>query len=237
MSDEPREKSIFERNALSTLPPWAKMFVALFVTLMLCVVAWATWIFYESEGVVNPRSLPAYLRGGGNTFGVQESPNEVHQDMSEILTDTSGVIAPQWDTEHAGKEEPIDSAAVARLYKGTVRDTVEEYSGDGDLDAIGRGESRFRRNLGLAHTHINGQTLLFFALGAVFLFSSAKAKIKRMVFWIFGPAIFGHAIGLTGRGYHWFFDDLLAVCGMAILACIVYMAIIIYVDLGKKAAQ
>jgi hypothetical protein len=236
MSDEPEEISVFERYTLSTLPPYAKLFVALFVSLMLCVVAWATWIFYESEGVVNPNSLPAYLRGDGDTVSEAESPADVHQDLNEMLSDSSAVLAPQWDTQHAGSEELLDSAAIVRIARDALRDTVDEYANDADYEAVG-GESRFRHNLGLAHTHVNGQTLLFFAIGAVFLFSSAKPKIKRTVYWILGPAVLAHAIGLTGRGYHWFFDDLLAVSGMAILACIVYMAIFIYVDLARKAGD
>jgi hypothetical protein len=237
MSDEPRDKSVFERYALSQLPPYAKLFVALFVSLMLCVVLWATWIFYQSEGVVNPKSLPAYLRGSADSVNVRELPGEVRQDLNEIISDSSAVLAPQWDTEHAGKEQPLDSAAIVRIAKNAARDTIEEYAGDGDFEPIARTEGRFRRNLGLAHTHVNGQTLLFFAMGALFLFSSAKPRIKRTLYWIFGSAILCHVIGLTGRGYHWFFDDLLAVGGMAILACVVYMAIIIYVDLSKKAAD
>lgn len=236
MADQTRESPVFERYALSTLPPYAKLFVALFVSLMLLVTIWAIWIFYQSEGVVNPNSLPAYLRGGQDTGSVGEYPSEAKQDLNEILSDSSAVLAPQWDTEHAGKEEPLDSAAIVRIARNALRDTIDELSSDGDFEPAGA-VSRFRRNLGLAHTHVNGQTLLFFAMGAVFLFSSAKPKVKRIVYLIFAPAVLCHVISLTGRGYHWFFDDLLAISGMAILGSIVYMAVIIYVDLARKPVK
>jgi hypothetical protein len=46
-----------------------------------------------------------------------------------------------------------------------------------------------------------------------------------------------HAVGLSGEGYHWFFDDILAVSGVAILTVILYMALRIYVDLGKSSSS
>jgi hypothetical protein len=96
------------------------------------------------------------------------------------------------------------------------------------------GESRLRHNLGLAHTHVNGQTLLFFVLGAVFLFTSVKKRTKKIILWTFGLSIVFHAVGLTGEGFHWFFDDILAVSGVVMLVVIAYICLVIYVDLGHK---
>lgn len=64
------------------------------------------------------------------------------------------------------------------------------------------GESQLRHNVGLAHTHINGQTLLYFVLGFLFLFTSTKDKIKKYVYWIFGITVFVHTVGLTGAGFY-----------------------------------
>ena len=107
-----------------------------------------------------------------------------------------------------------------------VSTNSNEYKNDEETD--------FRYNVGLAHTHINGQTLLFFAIGMIFLFTSTPDKTKKTVLWIFGISVFIHAIGLTGHHYHWFFDDILAISGVALLVVIAYMALRIYVDLGKQ---
>ncbi|RME28111.1 MAG: hypothetical protein D6800_04260, partial [Candidatus Zixiibacteriota bacterium] len=90
------------------------------------------------------------------------------------------------------------------------------------------------RNLGLAHVHINGQTLLFFALGSVFLFTSVPPQRKKLVYVVFALSIVLHAIGLSGEGFHWFFDDLLALSGIVMLVVMLYMSFFIYVDLGRK---
>jgi hypothetical protein len=113
-----------------------------------------------------------------------------------------------------------------------------ELPGQIEVDRAAHGaaeseRSHLRDNLGLAHTHINGQTLLFFAIGLVFLFVSVKPRIKKLVFWVFALAVVAHSIGLSGEGYHWFFDDLLAASGVVILVTIIYMALLIFVDLSK----
>ncbi len=98
-------------------------------------------------------------------------------------------------------------------------------------------ETDFRYNVDLAHTHINGQTLLFFTMGLIFLFTSTPDKVKKNVLWIFGVSVFVHAIGLTGQHYHWFFDDILAISGVVLLVAIAYIALRIYVDLGKQSEK
>ena len=109
-------------------------------------------------------------------------------------------------------------------------DASAEVASDDDHEP----ESHLRHNLGLAHTHVNGQTLLFFALGAVFVFTSVKKRTKKIVLWTFGLSILVHAIGLSGEGFHWIFDDLLAISGVIMLVLIAYMCMMIYVDLGRK---
>lgn len=161
---------------LSNLPGYAKLFVALFTSLMLCVCLWAAWLYTIEKGGIDEGNLPAYLQSDTPTTA---------------------------DTEN--------------------HEQNEEH---GDL----------RHNLGLAHTHINGQTLLFFAIGLVFLFTSGKPKIKKTVFWTLGLSVLVHVIGLSGEGYHWVFDDILALSGLMILVTIVYMALLIFVDLARDGA-
>lgn len=92
---------------------------------------------------------------------------------------------------------------------------------------------RLKHNVALAHTHINGQTLLFFATGLVFLFTSVPAKIKKIVFWVFGLSVIIHNIGLSGHGVNSLYDDMLAVSGVLILVSILYIVLMVFVDLGK----
>ncbi len=134
-------------------------------------------------------------------------------------------MAPQWDSQTAGKEHPVDSVTLAEIKKRAVNPVDDEWGE----------ERRLSHNLGLAHTHVNGQTLLFFAMGLIYLFSSATPKNKKTIFIIFGISILVHAIGLTGQHFYSIFDDLLALSGLAILVTMAYMALRIFVDLGHSS--
>lgn len=168
--------SFMEQARLQNLPSYAKLFVALFTTLMLCVCLWAMLILYVQQGMIEAGTLPDYLK--------QETSTEVQRDNQ----------------------------------KSEQRSSVEQ----------------FEHNVKLGHTHINGQTLLFFAMGLVFLFTSIKPKVKKLVLWTFGGSVLVHAIGLTGQNYHWFFDDILALSGVSILVTISFMAFMVFADLAKK---
>jgi hypothetical protein len=98
------------------------------------------------------------------------------------------------------------------------------------------GGEHLRHNAGLAHTHINGQTLLFFAMGFVFLFTSVSARLKKITLSLLAVSIFVHAIGLTGEGFHWFFYSMLVVSGVVILVFLLYMALMVFIDLSRKSS-
>ncbi len=227
---------------LSNLPGYGKLFVALFTALMLCVTLWAALIYYVDEGVVDKNHLPAYLTQDASGLPDSGSLSQDNDDAS----DSEAVLAPIWDTTIKGEEVNLDTASAeesAQVKKaiGEQRagdETIDMSGYDGDTDTSDDNSdqlTRLRKNVGLAHTHINGQTLLFFALGAIFLFSSAPDRTKKYVYWIFGIAVLCHNIGLTGRGFYSVFDDLLAVSGVAILVVIIYMAFLIFIDLAKPA--
>ncbi len=150
---------MLQNVSLANLPPYGKLFVGIFTTLMLFVCLWAVLIFYVEKGMIV-------------------------------------------DNEHHPESQPD-----------------------------------FEHNVGLAHTHINGQTLLFFAIGLVFVFSSTARKTKKLCLWLFGVSVLAHVVGLTSEGYHWVFDDLLAVSGVIILVVIIFMAFRIFVDLGKRRQE
>ena len=167
---------MIESIRLSNLPGYAKLFVALFTSLMLCVCFWAAWLYTVEKGEIDEDNLPVYLQ------------------------------------------------------------SETQSSADADEHEHGDEHSDLRHNLGLAHTHINGQTLLFFAMGLLFLFTSVKPKIKKTVYWTLGLSVLTHVIGLSGEGYHWIFDDILALSGVVMLVTIVYMALLIFVDLARDGA-
>ena len=171
---------------ISNLPPYAKLFVGLFTTLMLCVCAWTILILYIQEGMISEEEIPAYVT---EPYGKAETTNDIKEEV-EI-----------GETEN------------------------------------GPGPEQFEHNVKLAHTHINGQTLLFFAIGLVFLFTSVKAKIKITALWVFAVSVFVHAFGLAGHHFHWFYNDLLAISGFLILGSIAYMSFVIYVNLLEKPTE
>ena len=134
----------------------------------------------------------------------------------------------------------------ARIIGNQTPNETGELSETSDIDKFpanevriydAAGKSRWRRNLGMAHTHINGQTLLFFALGSLFLFTSVPSKRKKLVYLLFASAIMLHAIGLSGEGIYPIFEDIMAISGLTILLMMLYMSMMIFVDLGSKRSD
>ena len=203
---------------LSSFPPIARLFVGLFTTLTLCACLWAVWIYTVEKGGVDDESTAANLTA--------------QDEIDALESDSSAVLAPIWDSGHAGQGIPLDNGEIDTMQE--FADLVEGYDGVGNDHAYDEAESPFRHNLGLAHVHVSSQTLLFFALGAVFLFTSVKLWLKKLVLWAFAAMIVAHAVGLSGEGYHWVFDDMLALSGVILLVMIAYMCLMIYVDLGRS---
>ncbi len=221
---------MLEQKQLSQFSPTGKLFVALFTTLMLAVCLWAVWIYTVERGGIDEDHLPAYL--------IDQSEEAVESEIEGIAADNESVLAPVWDMEHAGEEDPFDSSDIDSMmvragYEADDYESGVEAEADERYDAEAD-ETHLEHNLGLAHMHINGQTLLFFALGAIFLFTSISARVKKIVLWLFAATIVLHTVGLSGEGYHWVFDDMLAISGVAMLLLIAYMCLRIYVDLGRK---
>jgi uncharacterized membrane protein len=218
-----------ELYRISNLPPAGKTFVGIFTALALCICLWAVHIFYiEKIAESDEHAMFAW--------DYDESPGNAEAVAEHLLAeDPEAVHAPVWDSNQAGQEETLgvdeladelsDHAAATDEYDGDY----DEYAGDDE------GEHDYHENVGLAHTHMNGQTLLFFAIGLVFLFTSASACLKKVVYWLFGLSVFAHAVGLTGGGYNWIFDALLMISGAVILIMIIVMAVVIFRDLAKPA--
>jgi len=222
---------------LQNLPPFGKLFVGTTTVLMLCVCLWSMIIFYVDKGLVDEDSIPLYLQEKPLPHQTMPTGQEIEDDIEKLSNDSLAELAPMWDNIHKGENIKVDSATMAQKFP--VRDSQLARLYDNNKNEIynnkseHEGESHIRHNVGLAHTHINGQTLLYFVLGFLFLFCSAKDKIKIFVYSVCGLAVFMHTVCLTGEGFHWLFDDLLALSGVTLLAVIPYMCLLIIVDLFK----
>ena len=78
------------------------------------------------------------------------------------------------------------------------------------------------------------QAILFASFALIFLFSSAKMKLKRLVLWLFGIAVLIHAIGLSLRGRYEFLDNVLMINGIALILLVGYMSFKIYTRFVRK---
>jgi len=76
--------------------------------------------------------------------------------------------------------------------------------------------------------------LLVSAFGLVFLFTSAKMKVKRFVLWLFGLSILLHAASLSLRGRYPFVDNVLMINGVVLMVLIGYMCYKIYSSFARK---
>lgn len=218
-----------ELYRISNLPPAGKVFVGIFTALALCVCIWAVHIFYLEE-VADSDEYTVFM------WDFDEGATDAESVAEQVLAeDPEAVHAPVWDSNQAGQEETLGVEELADELSDRSTE-IEGYNGDYDEYAGDEMENEYHENVGLAHTHINGQTLLFFAIGLVFLFTSASACLKKTVYWLFGLSVFAHAVGLTGKGYHWVFDGLVLVSGAVILVMIIVMAVIIFRDLSKSSA-
>lgn len=78
------------------------------------------------------------------------------------------------------------------------------------------------------------QALLVSGFGVVFLFTSAKMKVKKLVLWLFAGSIVIHTAGLSLKGRYTFLDEVLLVNGLVMLLLVGFMCYAIYSRFGKR---
>lgn len=250
---------MFAEFRLSMLPGYMKLFVGTVTGLLMGVVLWAVFIYYVDKGIIAEHEVPDYYYDSEQAGAADplsettpaydpsspEAEADRQSDIAALSDDPDAALAPIWDSSLAGQPARVDSATMAQKFRegdeylaGEAReftgsdardDPAELYS-----DSRPDWQTQLRRNVGLAHTHINGQTLLYAVLGLFFVFTSATVKLKKILLWSFTIVILLHSIGLSGESFHWFFDDILAVSGVAMLAIMSYMAFLVFVELGRK---
>jgi len=233
---------MLDKFRLNNLPGYGKLFVGLFTTLMLVMAGWAAFLVYFEKVIAMDENYNEVYNGeawNGDEAVADDSEiqDAARQEDAELLAeDSEAVLAPIWDSTYAGREVHADSVSNVEHFRDRDKEmAVEGETPMDDNDEVELyEEGDFEENVKLAHTHVNGQTLLFFAIGLVFLFTTVSAGLKKTIYWIFGPAVLLHLVGLAGHGYCYFYDIALYLSGTAILICIAVMAVLIYLDLGRK---
>jgi hypothetical protein len=81
------------------------------------------------------------------------------------------------------------------------------------------------------------QVLLLLLFGGMFLFTSMKMKVKKLVLWLFASSIVVHASGLSLRGKFAWLDEALIVNGLLMLIVISYMCYLIYTRFGRSKTK
>lgn len=210
--------------SLSDLPPFGKLFVALFTTLSVLACFWAMTVFYLDKGLIMHEEPVEY-----NEDYQQTDQEELQQDVEEILADSEAVLAPDWDSSFNDEGVALDSEELVEgfeKYESEKAGTKGWYEEDS--------EGHLADNVATAHTHINGQTLLFFAMGLVFLFTSVRPKVKKITLSVLAVSILAYAIGLSGESFHWFYGDIFTISGLVMILTLLYMAVVVYIDLLRK---
>jgi hypothetical protein len=197
---------MWEKFNLTMLPSHGKLFVGIFTALVLVVMIWAGGLAIIESGIF----------GSDENEMEAQAAYDYQADMDAIKTDSQAVTAPDWTD--SGQEEPITNEDLGK-FAGSSEQTTWE---------------KFVDNLKLGHVHLNGHTALFFAIGVLFFFSTASIKMKKIVYWVFGPAILIHAIGLAGTDTCPYAKILIYIGGPLILLSVFYMSIKIFSDLRKK---
>ena len=224
-----------EKFRLNNLPGYGKVFVGVFTALMLAVCFWAAFIVYLEEFEEMEDSLEEAVTTEINRTVDENNADLQRQEDAELLAeDSEAVLAPIWDSNFAGEEVHVDSASNVEHFRERDEEMAANVYND-DYDYEEEAED-LEHNVKLAHVHVNGQTLLFFAIGLVFLFSTVSAGFKKVIYFFFGVAVLLHTIGLTGEGFGEIYEILLYISGTVILLSITVMAVCIFLDLRRKPA-
>jgi len=225
-----------EKFRLNNLPGYGKVFVGVFTALMLAVCFWAMFIVYIELFEEMEESLEHAVTSEVNRVIDEHNADLQRQEDAEMLAeDSDAVLAPVWDSNLAGEEVHEDSVTNVEHFRERDKEMAANLYDDTDYDYDEETED-LEDNVKLAHTHVNGQTLLFFAIGLIFLFSNASPAVKKIIYSFFGAAVLVHAVGLTGEGFGEIYEILLFFSGVVILLSIVVMAVYIFIDLRRKPA-
>ncbi|UCD95091.1 MAG: hypothetical protein JSU69_03305, partial [Candidatus Zixiibacteriota bacterium] len=171
---------MFNDLTLGKLPPYGKLFVALFSVLVIIVVVWMLMVGAMEAGIVG-FDESAYEEEWYDEY-------EFEMDVDEIMSDEEAVTPPDWTD--SGEQEPIEPEDIEKF--------EEEYEEEEYPFWL-----RFEDNAIRALEHIGSRAILYFAVGLIFMFTTYPAGAKKFFFWLLGILLILHVIGVTGHGFCW----------------------------------
>lgn len=195
---------MFNDFNLAKLPPYGKTFVGLFACLVMVVIVWMMIVDLMEWEVLGEKA---------ETF----EEYDIAADMETIMADDRAVTPPVWSD--SGQQEPIEPSDIERF----------KEAAEPGMSFL----SRFEENAGRALKHVSVRTLLYFAIGLMFMFTTVSPKAKKLFYWSLAILMILHFIGLTGRGFCWPADALIYICSPLILILLFAMAIVILVNMRK----
>jgi len=213
----PQEVAVFENFNLTKLPPHGKLFVSLFCVLVLLVVGWMTVL-----GLMEAKIL------GAPEFDEESAFEEydAQADIQTIALDDQAVTTPDWSD--SGDQEPIGPEDI---------DEYEEYAEeqfDEEEYALTFWE-KFRENMEWSMGHLSTQTILFFALGFLFVLTTYSAGIKKLFIWLLAIFTIVHAFGIAGFEFCRPATMFTWIGGLLLLIIMFIMSLMILVNVRKKA--
>ena len=204
---------MFEQYSLSKWPSYGKTFVAVFALLIIGIVLWM-FILGAMESKMFC-SGPTY-----DEYGVVPEKEA----MEPLFEESELVTPPDW----------TDSGEQKVITKGDADDfrNLDDY---GELEPNVSFWNQFSANMGWSIEHFASESMLFFAVGFLFLFTGYSTKTKRFLIVWTGVLIVLHAFGTAGFGFCWPSDFLMYGIGPLLLLTLLLMAVMILKDLGRKS--
>jgi len=208
---------MFNEFNLTKLPPYGKLFVSLFCVLILFVVLWMSIL-----GLMEARII------GAPTYDEEEAFEEydAQADLETIALDDEAVTTPDWSD--SGEQKQIESEDIPE-YEEYAEEQFSE-----DEYALTFWE-KFEENIEWSMGHLSTQTLLFFALGLLFIMTTYSAGVKKFFLWLLALLMILHTLGITGIDFCWPAQLLTWVGGPMLLIVLFIMDLMILVNLRQKA--
>lgn len=160
-------------------------------------------------------TMLGFLHAGLNGYHYEDCLTDNTLKMEAMLATQKATVDPPWNdsgevTENDSPLMPRDSGHLSNWHI-------------------------FRNNLEWAIGHAGIQTLLFFALGLIFMFTAYSDKAKKRMYWTGFILITVHVIALSGCGFCLPANILVYTSGPLLLIVFAIMTIMILVNLKKKS--
>jgi len=211
-------RGIMEDFKLYKLPRCGKVFVAFFCIMVMVAMIWMAIVGLMESGCYAPYESELLEE---ETYEEEVPIEEVEESIPE-----EAVTPPEW--EDSGQQEIIETED-------------EEYFEEEDEEAYEEDEfeyggwTQFDENMRWSLEHLSSQALLYLSVCLLFFLTTYSHKLKKALFWILGILIGLHVFGIVGYGFCWPANFLTYFCGPIIIVLFFIMALMVMINLGKKA--